>query len=79
MPRKEGGCSDQHDNSRVQIRVQRRRDAQSVRAMTHARIVPGSGLSVERGALLLGNSVVAGSRGANIDGTGLTVSVVSRA
>ena len=79
MPRKDGGCNDQHDNSRVQIRVQRRRDAQSVRAMTHARIVPGSRLAMERGTVVLRNRALACGRGANIDGTGLTVSVVNRA
>ena len=65
----------------AQIGVQRERNAPSVYAITNARIVPGSGPTVERGTVVLRNGVIA-AVGASvqapadarvIDGTGLTV------
>ena len=65
----------------AQIGVQRERNAPSVYAITNARIIPGSGPTVERGTVVLRNGVIA-AVGASvqapadarvIDGTGLTV------
>jgi hypothetical protein len=72
--------------SLVQIGVQHKRNAPSVCAVTHARIVPGSTLSIERGTVELRNIVIAaaGETGQAsaaariIDGTGLTVPAVNR-
>jgi hypothetical protein len=72
------GCNDQHDNSRADLRARQARRTRRPRhePRTHRTRIKTSHRSRNRGAAQQSGR---GGRRANIDGTGLTVSVVNRA